>query len=132
MNRILIIEDVRELQKLLSMILASQNITFEIVSSKQDVDVLLKRLPQLIILDLDFGYMNGDGLQICREIKTSTSYRNIPVLVLSTDVDTLSEYKKLYNVQTLEKPFDLTTITGKIRSMLSKSHISLSPGSNSL
>jgi DNA-binding response OmpR family regulator len=121
MNRILIIEDVWELQKLLSLILTTQNFAFEIASSKEDADILLKKLPQLVILDLDFGYMNGDGLQMCREIRTNASYKDVPVLVLSTDVDTLLEYKNLYNIQTLDKPFDLTTITGKIRSILNKS-----------
>jgi DNA-binding response OmpR family regulator len=132
MNRILIIEDVPELQKLLSLILASQNMTFEIASSTKDAAMLLKKLPQLVILDLDFGYMNGDGLQMCREIKVNPSYQDIPVLILSTDTKTLYEAKKLYNVQTLDKPFDLTTITGNIRLMLSKSHLNLSSGSNSL
>jgi len=120
MNRILVIEDVPELQNLLSLILKSQNLTVDVASSKQQADTLLQQLPRLVILDLDFEFFNGGGTKMYTEIRTDARYQHIPVLILSTDTKVLAMYKNLYKAVTLDKPFDLTTITGKVRSLLNK------------
>lgn len=120
MNRTLIIEDVPELQTLLLLVLKSQNFTCDVASSREQADNLLKNLPQLVILDLDFDFFNGVGKKLHKELRSNDAYRDIPVLVLSTNSKTLAMYKTLYNAVTVDKPFDLATITAKIKSLLDK------------
>jgi DNA-binding response OmpR family regulator len=83
-----------------------------------DADEILKTIgllqPELILLDIKLDH--GNGLDVCREIKSSY-LKDTPVYIMSglPDVE-----EKSYNAGAdffLAKPFDSETLLAKIRSL---------------
>lgn len=81
-KKILIVDDNKELRTYLRFILSG---TFEIFEAENGQEGLAKALeiqPTVILSDLMMPVM--DGLQFCKEIKSSTSTSHIPVIVLTS------------------------------------------------
>lgn len=82
-KKILIVDDNKELRTYLRFILSG---TFEIFEAENGQEGLAKALeiqPTVILSDLMMPVM--DGLQFCKEIKSSTSTSHIPVIVLTSN-----------------------------------------------
>jgi CheY-like chemotaxis protein len=76
--------------------------------------VLEKRVPDLILLDIDMPQM--DGFDIIRELKGSTSTQHIPVIFLTAMIDPESEAKGLGlgAIDYITKPFSRELLLTRI------------------
>ena len=71
--------------------------------------------PNLILLD--FKLSDSTGSDLCHQLKSSTLYRHIPVIIFSAYVnrgDVLGAECESY----LYKPFDLAELSASVRSLL--------------
>jgi DNA-binding response OmpR family regulator len=115
MLKIMIVEDDLDLLHGLRFLLQSYQCR---ICPLTDADEILKTVgllqPDLILLDIKLDH--GNGLDVCREIKTSY-LKNTPVYIMSglPDVE-----KRAYEVGAdffLPKPFDSETLLAKINSL---------------
>jgi two-component system phosphate regulon response regulator PhoB len=117
MAKILIVDDSESLLTLLSEILIKHGFKVQTAFSKKElVLVLLSSIPDLILLDVRLG--GEDGRKICRDLKANSSYKNIPVILLSGSHELLESFQEYHADDFIEKPFDMDKIIGKITGIL--------------
>ncbi len=119
MAKIIIIDDSADLLLLISIIIKREG--HESISLTSPVELMQKieeYSPDLIILDVNLG--NYNGKEVCKSIKANRASKNIPVLLTSASPELLTDFKVYHADDTLEKPFELSTITNKIKALLNK------------
>jgi DNA-binding response OmpR family regulator len=117
MARILIVDDSEHLIALLSQILTQDGFQIETaVSRKELVNLLLNSVPDLILLDIRLG--GDDGRKICRDLKANSTYKNIPVILMSADADLLETFAEFGADDMIGKPFDRSVVLQKIKALL--------------
>lgn len=70
---------------------------------KEEIDV-----PDLFILDKQIP--GADGLEVCRFIKSSQKFRNVPVIIISAAMDIVQLAKEAGADEAIAKPFSLRTL----------------------
>jgi DNA-binding response OmpR family regulator len=119
--KILIVDDSRNIRKLVSVVLKSEEHT--IIEAGNGVEALEKaRLegPDLIILDIIIP--EKDGIRVCREIRAEPKTKSIPIIVLTSD--SASETRK--NAVSagadifILKPFDPPSLRAAVRKVLKR------------
>ncbi|WP_316762252.1 response regulator transcription factor [Pedobacter aquatilis] len=74
--------------------------------------------PDIVLLDINLGAVSG--LDVCRQIKTQYNSM-LPVLMVSVEDDIAAKIR-IQNVPAddfVEKPFDITNLTQKVRQHIS-------------
>ncbi|MDO8804667.1 MAG: response regulator transcription factor [Elusimicrobiota bacterium] len=79
--KILIVEDEVTVLELLKDCFADSYQTIAVSSIKEAQEQLKKTRPDLVILDR--GLPDGDGLELCAEIRENPQYQSLPVLMLT-------------------------------------------------
>jgi CheY-like chemotaxis protein len=72
--------------------------------------------PNLFILDRQLE--NSDGLETCRQLKSNEETRDIPVIMISAQPGIGTLAKAAGAEDFIEKPFSITLLLEKIRSIL--------------
>ena len=81
-KRILIVDDDREIQKIITKFLAMKNYQTVVASDGLDAGIKIVQFkPDLMILDLFMPQM--DGFDVCRRIKKDADHSHIKILVLT-------------------------------------------------
>lgn len=81
-TRILIVEDDDFLLQMYAAKLELENFTvYTATTGPQGLKVSQKELPDLILLDLNLPEM--DGFEVLRKLKTESTTKNIPILILT-------------------------------------------------
>ena len=81
--KILIVDDDPDIVKAMKIILESRSYQVASCANGQECYLKLKEeKPDLIILDIMMTKMD-EGLDVCRELKKDTEYKNIPILMLT-------------------------------------------------
>lgn len=73
-------------------------------------------LPDLVILDIMLP--DGNGLDICRELKSQSQTQHIPVLLMSAHADEKLESREAAADDFISKPFDIDDFTARVRQCL--------------
>lgn len=118
-QRILIVEDDKENQKYLGLILKREYEVEFCDSSSLFFDLLEQKQYSAIIMDITLkGEKNG--LELTRELKNSKAYKKIPVIALSAHVFSQDRAKALEaGVQVyLTKPVDNKTLTNTLHKLV--------------
>lgn len=116
---ILIVDDQPTNLKVLRGALASTPYQLTFATSGQQA---LKRIqatpPDLILLDVMMPVM--DGFEVCRQLKQSPDYSNIPIIFLTAnhELDTLTKAFELGAVDYLTKPFKTLELLARIKTHL--------------
>jgi DNA-binding response OmpR family regulator len=119
---ILIVDDSELIVATLSEILVSHGFQVKTASSKKEmVYYLLSSSPNLILLDVRLS--GDDGRKLCRDLKGNSSYKNIPIILLSGSHELLESFSEYNADDVIEKPFDLDEIISKVTKVLQTSTI---------
>lgn len=73
-------------------------------------------IPDLFILDVMLP--DGNGLEIAREFKQTDILKQIPILIMSANVDCAEESKNLQMVDYIAKPFDINDFNNRLENLL--------------
>jgi len=95
MSSILVVEDEPSTQKILTLALRKWGYEVVCAASAGEGAALLKKRDDIRLVLLDRGLPDGDGLKICRALKTDPRTRHLPVIVL-TGLDELDDKLKTY------------------------------------
>jgi len=116
--KLLIIEDNESLLLLMNHYFKKH---YDVYATKNGLDAMswLNKgvFPDLILLDLDMPIMNGE--KFLEGIKTSSFFRNIPVIIISANTIQDLKNKELYAEHYFPKPFDPKELNEKIQQTLS-------------
>lgn len=116
-KKILVIEDEKELLELTRAVLQKKG--FEAMTSDSSLaglEIARKELPDLIILDQLMP--EKDGYEIIKELKSNPQTKNIPVLMTSGQIPSLSTEEAYQPQDYLLKPFEIEDLLKKVNSLL--------------
>jgi len=126
-QKILIIDDDKDMTEALKIILEDESYKVKVAfTGKQGLDAIREEKPDLIILDLLLP--GEDGVSICRNLKNTSEYKDIPVLVLTALARKME--KKIFSPavrenlgadEYLDKPVDPEKLVEKVRKLLKRS-----------
>jgi len=130
-QRVLIVDDHEDSLAIFSEALTGAG--YGVITAKDGEEALRKTLklrPDLVLLDLILPRI--DGFAVCDTLKFSSSFRSIPVLMMSawTDSHSILEKKSLRAgaEELLMKPIEPTDLITKVRKYLSKDPLPLPAG----
>jgi two-component system, OmpR family, phosphate regulon response regulator PhoB len=72
--------------------------------------------PDMFILDVMLP--DGNGLDIAREFKQTDLLKQVPILIMSANVDCTFESKNLNMVDYIAKPFDINDFNNRLENLL--------------
>lgn len=92
---------------------------FEAKSEKECFELLNKKSPDLIIMDVMLPH--SDGIKIVDKIKSDKKYKDIKVIYLTARTDSASKIRGLKNADDfIEKPFDPLELDERIKNVMKK------------
>ncbi|WP_116963570.1 response regulator transcription factor [Fastidiosibacter lacustris] len=127
-KNVLIVDDDNEMITLLKNLLINNAYLVDTAKSLSEaLSILLKKIPDIIILDVMLP--DGNGIDICRQIR---SQHNIPIIML-TAID--SDTKKILSYefgacQYITKPFNAEVLLAQIKSALRTYSVDYKDASN--
>lgn len=113
-NPILIVEDNDDLLYLFKLVLESAGYQVATASNGRDaLDCIERVQPRLVVMDIMMPEING--LQVARNIKQTTNYESIPILLVSA-IDRLNrqEFQQSKADGILYKPFDIDELIERV------------------
>jgi len=116
-SKLLIVDDSVALLEVMKSILERNGYTVKTLNRTPDIyQVINEFQPDLLILDI---YLAGeDGREICKEIRKNAETQHVCILVFSASPKTLEDYRNYCADDFIEKPFDITILVEKIKSVL--------------
>ncbi|BAU23322.1 ArsR family transcriptional regulator [Caldimicrobium thiodismutans] len=120
--KILIIEDNKEIAKLLGEALEEEGYQIELRENLAKAYASLSTMPSLDLIVLDLILPDGDGLSILKYVRESQKYKNIPVVIISAkgqELDRILGFE-LGADDYVVKPFSLREVLLRIRRLLKK------------
>lgn len=121
MNRILVIDDDKDILELVEIILIRNG--FEILISPKGEETLANVenfAPQVILLDVFLAGVNG--IDICRELKSNPKTAHIPVIMYSAHTNKNDIMRQCNANDFLAKPFEISNLIEKIEFQLKNSN----------
>ncbi|MCK5523290.1 MAG: cache domain-containing protein [Thiomargarita sp.] len=121
---ILIVDDIPFNLKLLSDVLTSNNYKVMVATNgKTALKIAALKRPHLILLDVIMPEM--DGFEICQQLKANPKTRNIPIIFISTILETVNKVKgfELGAVDHITKPFQLKELLVRVKTHLHLNHL---------
>ena len=117
MSKLLIVDDSAALLEVMKNILERNGYIVKTLNKTTGIFNEIREFqPDLLILDI---YLAGeDGREISKEIKKNDETKYVCILVFSASPKTLEDYKSYYADDFIEKPFDITNLVEKIKSVL--------------
>ena len=116
---ILLVDDLKQNLKLLTVILEAENYqTSFALSGKDALERLNVLKPDLILLDLMMPDMNG--LEVCKQIKSNSQYKDIPIIFLTASQEEhhLVEAYNLGASDYVTKPFKKPELLSRVATQL--------------
>lgn len=117
--RVLIIDDLVDVHRLISVRLRAEGLDFfGALSGEEGVAKATAELPALILLDLELGAVHG--LTVLKDLKAAAATQDIPVIIISGNQHAHEKVKAfdLGAVDYVTKPFEMTELRVRIRQAL--------------
>jgi DNA-binding response OmpR family regulator len=113
MSWILVIEDEEDISSFLRFVLENENFTVKTAASLAEAREKLKGEPPDAVL-LDRGLPDGDGLEICRELKKAGKKPAVLVLSARKDPGEVKEGLAAGADHYITKPFQFTDVIARL------------------
>jgi two-component system alkaline phosphatase synthesis response regulator PhoP len=124
MQKILLVDDEKDIVEFLKYNLESEN--YEVIVGYNGEDALkkLNEYPDLIILDIMMPKL--DGFETCRQIREKKEFENIPIIFLTAKSGEINEIKglELGASDYIQKPISPKKLIARVKSNLRKSELS--------
>lgn len=117
--KVLIVEDDRSISKLLVQAFDTErHQMFTAFSIQEAREVLKKNRPDLLILDRMLP--DGDGVELCADIRKDPQYQSLPVLMLTCRAELNDKVLglKLGADDYMTKPFELPELKARVEALL--------------
>jgi DNA-binding response OmpR family regulator len=116
-KRIHVLEDDKDIAFIIEFLLKDEGYEIQVSSTFKELKTKLKdSIPDLFILDVMLP--DGNGLDICRDLKNDTFTKHIPVIVMSANVRSKELSESASPDDYISKPFDLDYIESRIKKLI--------------
>ena len=116
MKEIFIVEDDHDIRELIEFLLVSRDYKVRSFASAEAFSQQIQaEQPDLILLDIRLP--DGNGVDICTDLKTGEATASIPVVLMSAHLDRES-LKDSQADDFIPKPFDIDELTERIKLQL--------------
>ena len=112
MKEIFIVEDDQDIRELIGFLLESHDFKVTSFPTAEDFQIaILTSFPDLILLDIMLP--DGNGIQICKELRENDNTIGIPVVLMSAHADAKLLQDHCAN-DFLPKPFDIDDLISRV------------------
>lgn len=113
MKEIFIVEDDQDIRELIGFLLETHDFKVSTFPTAEDFQkAILLGNPDLILLDIMLP--DGNGMQICRELRDDANTNTIPVLLMSAHADEALLKDHCAN-DFIAKPFDIDDLIARVQ-----------------
>ena len=122
-NRILVVEDDEEIRKYICNELSAGYHIIESSNGKEALNIVLTKIPDLIISDIMMPEM--DGLSLCHKVKQNITTNHIPVILLTAKTSEKDQLEGLENGADayIVKPFNIAILQKSVKNIISNREI---------
>jgi CheY-like chemotaxis protein len=121
-KKIFIADDDRDILDIMNIMLQTRKYEVEATTNGTDIFKYEEALPDLILLDI---WMSGiDGREICRQLKSNTLTKNIPVVFISANSNIKNIAEQYQADDFIAKPFEMNYFLDKVDNLLHPEKIS--------
>ncbi len=121
-KRIHILEDDKDIGYIIEFLLKDEGYELQLSSTFKEMKSKLKdSIPDLFILDVMLP--DGNGIDICNDLKHDMFTKHIPVIVMSANVRSKQMSEAAEPDDYISKPFDLDDIENRIKKLLNKKEV---------
>ena len=118
-KRIHVLEDDEDIRYIIEYLLKDEGYELQLSSSFSDLKSKLKdSVPDLFILDVMLP--DGDGAEICQDLKSDIFTKHIPIIVMSANDQNKAKSLEAGANDYISKPFDIDYIVKRINKLLAK------------
>src|SRR5689334_2447438 len=111
-KKIVIADDDNDILEVINLILNVKGYDVQTEKNAENLLHMKENLPDLLLLDI---WMSGvDGRDICRQLKNRSETRDLPVIMLSANIDIQKMSMDCGATDYLAKPFDINELVGII------------------
>jgi|KBSSwiS6_1023812.scaffolds.fasta_scaffold00488_3 DNA-binding response OmpR family regulator len=115
MKKVLVVDDDQDILTLVEMVLSMNNFKVEAISRWEEIKNKIESFqPDLILLDV--ALIGADGREICKQIKTASDTKNIPVILFSAHADVADSLDESMAQGFIAKPFEISHLVETLRS----------------
>jgi two-component system phosphate regulon response regulator PhoB len=121
-KRIHVLEDDQDIAYIIEFLLKDEGYEIQVSSTFAELKKKLSdSIPNLFILDVMLP--DGNGLDICKDLKTDPFTKHIPVIVMSANVKNKEAIEEFGPDDYISKPFDLDYIESRIKKLLATAKV---------
>jgi len=118
-KRIHVLEDDEDIRYIIGVLLKDEGYELQLSSTFDELkDKLKDSVPDLFILDVMLP--DGDGSDICTDLKTDIFTKHIPIIVMSANDQNKERSIAAGANDYISKPFDIDYIVKRINNLLEK------------
>lgn len=118
-KRIHVLEDDQDIRYIIEFLLKDEGYELQLSSSFAELKSKLNdALPDLFIIDVMLP--DGNGIEICDDLKTDMFTKHIPVIVMSANPGSKEKSVTACADDYISKPFDLDYVVTRIEKLLNK------------
>lgn len=118
-KRIHILEDDKDIGYIIEFLLKDEGYELQLSSTfKEMKEKLTDSIPDLFILDVMLP--DGNGIEICHDLKNDMFTKHIPVIVMSANFKNKKNSEMAAPDDFISKPFDLDDIETRIKKLLDR------------
>lgn len=119
MKKVLVLDDDADILDVVKEVLTYEKFEVHAINKAKNVSVVVETYrPDLILMD--FRLADGDGGNICQELKSHSEFKHLPVILFSAYINSEAE-SELFKYgcdAVIAKPFDLTKLVGTINQLI--------------
>ncbi len=121
-NKVLVVDDEREIRNLLRTSLSAEGYEVVVASNGEEAIGLAKtENPQVILLDIEMPGI--DGIETCKRLESDEKTRLIPIIMMTSRGDRDIEAYLEGATDVVNKPFDIVQLAIRVKSMLRVRHL---------
>lgn len=116
-KQIYVVEDDQDIRQIIEFILEEEGYQVKLFPDVSSFHaVMTDERPDLYLLDVMLP--DGNGLELCREIRTNQKIKDVPIIVMSAHAKPESIFGHCSADDFISKPFDLNDILTKIKKQI--------------
>ncbi|WP_068401140.1 response regulator transcription factor [Pedobacter cryoconitis] len=117
MKQIYVVEDDQDIRQIIEFILEDEGYKVRLFPDISSFHAAMKdSIPDLYLLDVMLP--DGNGLELCREIRTMQRTKDIPIIVMSAHASADTVFQQCSANDFISKPFDLNDILFRIKKQI--------------
>jgi len=117
MKQIHVVEDDQDIRQIIEFLLEDEGYQVKLFPNVTSFHAAMaKSIPDLFLLDVMLP--DGNGIELCEEIRTTQMIKNIPIIVMSANAQAGNVFRQCSADDFISKPFDINDILSKINKQI--------------